>query len=187
LRERYLASRGQLDPRRLFFIDEAGSTVAMTREYARTTRGQRAHDDVPRNRGTVTTIIGALTLEGLRAVMTVDGGTSSEVFDAYVEQVLLPELQPGDVVVWDNLGAHKIKAVRERLASAGVQLKFLPPYSPDLNPIELAWSKLKTLLRSAKARTRETLDDAIVQAMSLITSGDAAGWFRHCGYVAQPS
>lgn len=174
-----------IDPADLAFIDEAGSTVAMTRLHARAPVGERAVDDVPRNRGTVISMIGALTLDGLVAMMTVEGGTDGDVFHAYVREVLGPALRPGMTVVLDNAGAHKVAQVREAVHALGCRLRFLPPYSPDLNPIELAWSKLKELLRSAKARCRETLDAAIRGAMAAITPSDARNWTRHCGYAIQ--
>lgn len=164
------------------FLDEAGSHVAMTRDYARAPKGERAHAAVPRNRGHVTTLIGALTKEGLRAMMTVEGATDTAVFLAFVEQVLLPVLRPGDIVVLDNLGAHKPECIRRCIEAAGAHLLFLPPYSPDLNPIELCWSKLKALLKGWAARTRHDLDSAIAECMRLITASDAVAWFHHCGY-----
>ncbi len=164
------------------FLDEAGSNIAMTRDYARSESGERAHDKVPRNRGDVTSMLGALSLQGLTAIMTVDGGTSADVFKVFVEQVLAPTLPPGAVVVMDNAGAHKAVRVLEAFAAAGVEVRFLPPYSPELNPIELAWAKLKRLLKDAKARTREALDAAIGAIADAISPFDAGGWFRHCGY-----
>ena len=172
---------------RLVFIDEAGSTIAMTRSHARAPRGERTRDSVPRNRGTVTTMLGALTVDGLVAMMTVEGGTDGDVYAAFLEEVLAPELLPGALVVMDNAGAHKDPRVAEILARHGAQAIYLPPYSPDLNPIELAWSKLKSLLRTAKARTVEALTSAIAVAMRKVTSEDAIGWMQHCGYSAQLS
>lgn len=159
----------------------------MTPIYARAPKGERAVDHVPRNRGTVTTMIGALTHEGLTAMMTIEGGTSGDVFHAYVRDVLLPELDKGDIVVMDNLGAHKDVRIRPLIESVGASVKFLPPYSPDLNPIELAWSKVKGFLRDAKARTVEALELALKWAMEITSSQDAKNWIRHCGYLAQPS
>ena len=126
-------------------------------------------------------MIGAITLEGMTAMMTVEGGTTSEVFETFVGEVLVPTLEAGDVVVLDNLGAHKAKHALDLIRAAGATPVFLPPYSPELNPIELAWSKLKGLLRDAKARTREALYEAIAAALDLITVQDAIGWFKHCG------
>ena len=185
LREAFLEWRCSIHPNRLVFIDETGSTIAMTRSRGRAPRGEPVVDVVPRNRGDVITVIGALTLGGLCATMTVQGGTTKEVFEAYVEHVLVPELVPGDVVVLDNLAAHKGRRVREMIEAHGAKLVFQPPYSPDLNPIELAWAKLKELLRTAKARTREALDVAVAHALTMVTPDDAYGWFTHCGYPAQ--
>lgn len=165
------------------FIDEAGSTVAMTRTHARAPRGERTSEAVPRNRGTVTTILGALTIDGLTATMTVEGGTDGDVFAAYVEHVLLPCLCHGDLVVMDNAAAHKDPRVKALLDEVGAKAVYIPPYTPEFNPIELAWSKLKALLRTAKARTVDALNEAIAESMKLITHQDAAGWFRHCGYT----
>ena len=130
-------------------------------------------------------MLAALTMSGMTALMTIEGGTSADVFYAYVDQVLAPELRPGDIVVLDNLGAHKAVSIRKRIEQAGATLKFLPPYSPDLNPIELAWSKVKTHMRVWKPRTHTDLDLAFVSGAADVTSQDAANWFKHCGYQAQ--
>lgn len=168
------------------FIDETGSNLAMARHYARAPRGQRAIDQVPRNRGGPITVIGALTSSGACAFMSVDGGTDTLVFQAYVDHVLVPELEPGDIVVMDNLAAHKADSVRRSIEAAGCSVVFQSPYSPDLNPIEMAWSKIKVFLRGARARSREALDMSLRWAMELITADDALGWFRHCGVGLQP-
>ncbi|MBM3266297.1 MAG: IS630 family transposase [Candidatus Sericytochromatia bacterium] len=182
LRDEFAAWVEGADPDKLVFLDEAGSNISMTRDYARSESGERAHDKVPRNRGTVTSMLGALSLQGLTAMMTVAGGTSAEVFQVFAEQVLIPALPPGAIVVMDNAGAHKAAPVLDTFAAANVEVRFLPPYSPDLNPIELAWAKLKRLLKEAKARTRDALDAAIGVILDAITPFDAGGWFRHCGY-----
>jgi len=135
----------------------------------------------------VTTILGALTLDGLAATMTIEGGTCGDVYVAFLEDVLGPVLREGDLVVMDNAGAHKDPRVKEVLARHGAKAVYLPPYSPELNPIELAWSKLKSFLRTAKARTIDALNIAIAMGMEMITPDDALGWFRHCGYSGQPS
>ena len=132
-------------------------------------------------------MLGAMDANGVRTLMTIEGGTSAEVFQAFVEQMLVPKLRKGDIVVWDNLGAHKTVAARAAIEKAGARLMFLPPYSPDLNPIELCWSKLKQELKRLRARTHAALDAAIAAAMDRITPQDAQGWFRHCGYRAQPA
>lgn len=154
----------------------------MTRRYARSERGQRAVGSAPVNHGVNLTMIAALSLDGLGAMMTIEGATDGAVFLAYIEQVLAPTLQPGDVVIVDNLGAHKVDGVRQAIEACGARLLYLPPYSPDCNPIEQCWSKLKTALRSIGARTKQALDDAIAQVISLVTASDALAWFEHCGY-----
>jgi transposase len=155
----------------------------MTPLYGRATPGQRAVGQVPQNYGENLTLIGALSLSGLQAPMTVDGATDGEVFRAYVEQVLCPTLESGDVVVMDNLGAHKVSGIREAIEAKGAQVIYLPPYSPDLNPIEKCWSKLKTALRAVGARSREALEEAIGQVIKTISATDALAWFVHCGYI----
>lgn len=167
---------------RLKFIDEAGSNLAMTRLYGRAAPGERVIDSVPKNYGENISMLACLSVSGIVAPMTIDGAVDGLVFKAYVEQVLCPTLCEGDVVVMDNLSAHKVAGVRELIESRGAKLVFLPPYSPDMNPIEKCWSKLKTYLRAAKARTRETLEKALAEALRLITKEDAAGWFASCGY-----
>ncbi len=184
LRRRFVEIAKKLDPRRLVFIDEAGSHIAMTRDYARAPRGERAHGSVPRNAGTVTTMIGALDLNGVRALMTIEGATDGEVFETFLVRVLARKLRPGDIVVLDNVGAHRTPNVRSIIEAAGARVLYLPPYSPDFNPIEFCWSKLKALLKEFGARTQQALDWAIRRAMDLIGADDAEAWFGHCGYGA---
>jgi transposase len=157
----------------------------MTRLYGRAPKGERVIGAVPRNFGANVTMLAALGSQGVEAVMTIDGATDAEVFRVYVEQVLRPTLRPGDIVIMDNLRAHKATGIREAIEQAGARLQYLPPYSPDLSPIERCWSKLKTALRTAKARSREALERAIAQALATITTADAQSWFRHCGYTVQ--
>ena len=151
----------------------------MTRLYARTLGGRRIHEATPGGHWKILTILGAMSLHGMIATMTIEEATDTEIFLAYVEQVLCPALQSGDVVVMDNLSSHKVNGVRELIQQAGAEVLYLPPYSPDLNPIEKAWAKLKQLLRSAKARTQEALDHALAEALRLITADNAQAWFRH--------
>jgi transposase len=172
-----------LDLPRLTFVDESGLNLARTRLYGRAPTGERVIGSVPQNYGPNVTILGALGVHGLHAVMTVDGATDTEVFRTYVKRVLAPTLTPGDIVVMDNLRAHKAVGVQQAIARRGARLLYLPPYSPDLSPIEPCWSKVKTALRKAKARTREALDRAITGVLTSITQTDAQGWFRHCGYA----
>jgi transposase len=168
---------------RLIFVDEAGVNTAMTRHFARAPRGERAHDSAPRNYGEQTSLISALGVRrGLLATMTVTGSVDTICFDAYVEQVLSPCLRRGDVVVLDNLGAHKASCLEQVAEARGAQVLWLPPYSPDYSPIENCWSKIKMALRAAKARTRDELDKALAKALKLVTKADIQGWFAHCGY-----
>jgi transposase len=164
------------------FIDEAGSNLAMTRLYGRAKRGERVFDSVPQNYGENITMLACLAASGVSAPMTVEGAVDGAVFLAYVKAVLAPTLIKGDVVVMDNLGAHKVKGVREAIEAKGAKLIYLPPYSPDLNPIEKCWSKIKTYLRAAKARTRGALEQALKEALLLVTESDARGWLASCGY-----
>ncbi len=181
---RWLASR--FDAGRLVFVDESGFNTSMTRLRARAPRGKRAYGKVPRNRGKNTTLIAAITLEGaMGGSMTVEGATDSLAFEAYVEHFLAPTLKKGQVVVLDGLGAHRTQKVEELIEARGAELVFVPSYSPDLNPIEEAFSKIKALVRKAGARGREALVEAIGRALAAVTPEDAAGWFAHAGYWPQ--
>lgn len=166
----------------LKFIDESGINLALTRLYGRAAPGVRVVDSVPHNYGEHLTLLAALGVDGLSAPMTVDGAVDTELFRSYVEQVLGPTLVAGDIVMLDNLAVHKVDAIAEAIRARGAGLEFLPPYSPDLNPIEKCWAKIKTALRQAKARTRQALEAALKQALSTITPADAQAWFTHCGY-----
>jgi transposase len=165
-------------PERLIFLDESGVTTSMTRLRARCMGGRRIQEATPGGHWKIMTILGAMSLDGLIATMTIEEATDADIFLAYVEQVLCPALKSGDVVVMDNLSSHKVAGVRERIESVGAELLYLPPYSPDLNPIEKAWAKLKQLLRSAKARTKKALEQAITDALKRISSENAKAWFR---------
>ena len=180
----WLASR--FDARRLVFVDESGFNTSMTRLRARAPRGKRAYGKVPRNRGKNTTLIASITLEGaMGATMSVEGATDAEAFEAYVDHFLAPSLSEGQVVVLDGLGAHRTQKVRELIERRGADLVLLPSYSPDLNPIEEALSKIKHLVRKEGARVREVLVEAIGRAMAAVTPEDAVGWFAHAGYWPQ--
>lgn len=171
-----------LNKRRFIFVDETAVNTAMTRRYGRAPRGERAYDSAPRNYGAHTSVIGAMGLRGMVAALTVEGAVDTDCFNAYAEQVLGPRLRPGDVVVLNNLTAHRASRIGEVAESRGAQVLWLAPYSPDFNPIEQCWSKIKTFLRGAKARTREALDEALAAALGLVTKADIRGWFKHCGY-----
>ena len=177
-REEFIEAIGRIDLERLIFLDESGVSTQMTRLYARCAGGARIHESTPDGRWKILTILGAISTRGMIATMTIEAATDREIFLAYLDKVLCPQLRPGDVVVMDNLSSHKVKGVRERIETAGAQLLYLPPYSPDLNPIEKAWAKLKQLLRAAKARTKDALDQAIAQLLPLLTAEDAKAWFR---------
>ena len=177
-REEFVEVIGRIDLDRLIFLDESGVSTQMTRLYGRSTGGARIHETTPDGRWKILTILGAISTRGMIATMTIEAATDREIFLAYLDEVLCPNLRPGDVVVMDNLSSHKVTGVRERIEAAGARLLYLPPYSPDLNPIEKAWAKLKQLLRAAKARTKEALDQAIAQNLPLLTTEDAKAWFR---------
>lgn len=186
-REQFEEEISQLDPRQLKFIDESGANLAMTRVYGRAPSGERVVGSVPNNYGPNLTMVGAMGLEGVSAAMSVEGAMNGAVFRVFVEQVLAPTLSADDVVVMDNLSSHKVKGIREAIEHQGARLLYLPPYSPDFSPIEQCWSKVKTWLRKAKARTVEALDRAIVEALDQVSSSDARGWFQHCGYCIHSS
>lgn len=186
LRAKFVAAQPAIPAARAFFIDETGSTTAMAREFARAPRGDRVQDDAPRNYDDVVTVIGALTAGGLTAMLTFRGGTDKEAFLAYTREVLVPELGAGDVVVMDNLAAHKDPRVRDAIESRGAKIYFLPPYSPDLNPIELAWSWVKRWLKTCRCRTEEAINNALAMALELVTPDVASAWIKHCGYAVQP-
>jgi transposase len=170
---------------RLRFLDEAGAKTILTRLYARALGGQRTSEAVPRNYGQSTSMIATLGVAGVEAPMLIEGGVDTLVFNAYCEEVLQPTLKPGDIIVLDNLGAHRASRIEEIAASCGAQVLWLPPYSPDFSPIELMWSKVKAYLKKVKARTQEELEKAIAEALQTITVSDCLNWFRHCGYEVQ--
>src|SRR3954451_11976483 len=163
----------------------AARDPSMTRRKARAVRGQRARGAVPRNRGPVTTLLAGVSLTGMRPAMTGEGGTDTAVFATYLQHFLLPALPAGTVIVVDNVGAHQPDRIRELVTAAGCQLVFLPAYSPDLSPIEEAFSKIKMLVKAAAARTHQALDAAIAAALNAVTAADAAGWFSHAGYLTR--
>jgi transposase len=159
----------------------------MTRAWGRAPKDQRINEATPQGRWEVVTTLGALSLRGIEAVMTVESATDGDVFLTYLEQVLCPKLASGAVVIMDNLSVHKVTGIRELIEGRGAKLIYLPPYSPDLNPLEKAWFKFKQFLRRAKARTQQALDLAITEALKTISTENAAAWFRHCGYgIQQP-
>lgn len=163
-------------------MDESGAKTNLTRLRGRAPKGERVHARVPHGHWQTTTMMSSIRLNGSTACMALEGTTDTESFRAYVQAILVPTLQPGDIVVMDNLSPHKSDPTLTLIAQAGAQVLFLPAYSPDLNPIEMMWSKVKTFLRAAEARTGEQLTTAIGQALAQITPQDALNWFAHCGY-----
>jgi transposase len=183
-REDWRQSQAAIDPKRLVFLDESGAKTNMTRRRGRAKGGSRCVDDAPHGHWCVTTMISSVRLDGSTACMAINDATSAEVFREYVRHILVPTLRPGDIVIMDNLPAHKDAQALGLILAVDAEVWFLPPYSPDLNPIEKMWSKIKEFLRAAKARTFDTLVAAIGNALKRITAQDAHGWFESCGYTA---
>ena len=181
-RQTWFDEQPDLDPERLIFIDESGASTKMARLRGRALRGERCRAAVPHGYWKTTTFVGALRLRGMTAPMVLDGPMNGPAFPAYVEQVLVPTLAAGETVIMDNLPAHKVAGVRTAIEAAGARLKFLPPYSPDLNPIELAFAKLKAWLRRRAARTIPTLWNAIAAALPTFKPRECANYFTACGY-----
>ncbi len=172
----------QIDAKRLVFVDEMGSNTSLSPIYAYSAKGQRAYGTVPRNRGPNTTLLSSMSMEGMGPSVAVEGATTATVFETYIAQVLGPTLRSGQLVVMDNLSAHKGERVKELIESRGCEILYLPSYSPDLNPIEEAFSKIKGILRKIRARSREALVEALGVALNAVTDQDALDFFEHCGY-----
>jgi transposase len=187
LRAQYWTILGEVKLNDLVFIDETGVNLAMTRGYARAKKGKRAYSKCPYNRGKNITMIGAIAISGLLASLTFEGWTNKEAFLTYVKEVLVPQLWSGACVVMDNLPAHKATEVQKAIESVGARVVFLSPYSPDFNPIENCWSKLKEFLRTRESRTYQELDRAITEAINSVTEKDIIGWFTHCCYYVPPN
>ena len=173
---------GEIAAERLVFVDEMGTNISLSPLYSCSRKGERAFGSAPRNWGKNVTLLASITRKGLGPCLAVEGATTREVFEAYLERALAPTLKPGQIVVMDNLSAHKGERVRELIKQRGCELVYLPPYSPDFNPIEQAFSKVKDLMRRAEARTREALIEAMGVALSAVSARDAQGFFGHCGY-----
>jgi transposase len=171
-----------MDPARFVFLDETGTATNMARRYGRSPLGERLVTAVPHGHWRTTTLVAGLRQSGIVAPLVLDGPMTGTAFRAYVEQFLAPALRPGDVVVLDNLAAHKVDGVRQALAAAGASLLYLPPYSPDLNPIEQLFAKLKALLRKAAARTRDELWQTIGRLLQAYPSAECTHYLSHCGY-----
>ena len=183
-RQAWFEDQLDLDPEKLVFIDETSLSTKMTRRYGRAPRGERCRSGVPHGHWKTTTFTGALRLTGMTAPMVLDGAMNGLAFRAYVEQVLAPTLSSGDIVVMDNLPAHKAEGVRTAIEAAGAELRFLPPYSPDFNPIEMAFSKLKALMRAKAERTVEALWKAVGTLVPLFLPAECANYFKATGYDA---
>lgn len=181
-REAWCAARAEIDPSRFVFVDETGASTKMARLYGRSRRGERCVAAIPHGHWKTTTFVGGLRLSGMAAPMTLEGAMDGPAFKAWVEQMLAPTLRPGDIVVLDNLPAHKQPAVRLAVEARGAELRYLPPYSPDLNPIEMAFSKLKALLKKAAARTVDELWQAIARALDELSADDTRSYFTAAGY-----
>ncbi len=181
-REAWFEAQPDLDPEKLVFIDETGASTKMARLYGRAAKGERCRAPVPHGHWKTTTFTGALRLSGMTAPMVLDGPMNGAAFLAYVEQVLVPTLSPGDTVIMDNLPAHKPTAIRQAIEAAGAQLLYLPPYSPDFNPIENAFSKMKAFLRRAAARTVDDLWQSIADALDTFSPDECQNYFEACGY-----
>jgi transposase len=181
-RTAWRAAVAHLDPEQLIFVDESGSNSSLTRLYGWAPHDQRAAGSVPRNHGKNTTLVAALTPNGLQGPWLIEGAMTTETFAWYITEQLAPTLQPGQIVVLDNLSVHKAASIRQAIAARGCQLLFLPPYLPDFTPIEQAFSKLKAVLRRLGARTTEALWEAMRVAVETITRADASAWFAHAGY-----
>jgi transposase len=182
LRSLWRMEVGRINPGCLVFVDEMGTHTSLAPLYAYAPIGERAFFEIPRNRGKNTTLLTSLHGGGMGPSMAVEGATTARVFETYVKRLLAPALRPGQVVVMDNLGAHRPKRVRELIEERGCELIYLPPYSPDLNPIEEALSKIKHILRKIGARTKETLIEAMGRALAAVSAQDVRGFFVHCGY-----
>ena len=183
-RQRWKAGQPGLDAKRLVFVDETGTSTKMVRTHGRCRRGQRLIGKAPWGHWKTTTFTAGLRCDGLVAPFVLEGPMNGEAFLIYVETVLAPSLSDGDIVVIDNLSAHKVAGVRALIEARGAILLYLPPYSPDLNPIEMAFAKLKALLRKAAARTRDSLWDAIADVISAFTKDECANYLAHAGYAS---
>ena len=181
-RTQWRAGQQQIDPAKFVFIDETWAKTNMTRRYGRSPRGTRVTEKTPCGRWETTTFLGALRAEGFIAPLTVEGAINGTMFRAWVEQHLAPVLKPGDIVVMDNLSSHKVAGVRQAIEAVGAELRYLPPYSPDLNPIELAFSKLKKLLRDGAERTVDKLWELCGRSLNQFTEIECRNYFKHCGY-----
>lgn len=181
-RQAWFEGQDDLQVERLFFVDECGTNTKMARTRGRSRRGERCHSAIPHGHWQTTTLVAALTASGIAAPMILDDAMNGDMFAAYVTHLLVKEIKPGDVVIMDNLPAHKVAAVRETIEGAGARLLYLPPYSPDFNPIEKAFAQIKAHLKKAAARSKQNLDTAIAAAIDTVSPINATNYFTACGY-----
>lgn len=181
-RKAWKKEQPSLDARQLVFLDESGVNTGMTRLYGRAAKHERVIDAVPDTRFHRTTILSSVRLDGTTIPLVFEGALNGDIFRAYVNQMLAPSLKPGDIVIMDNLSSHKVRGIAEAIEAVGASVMFLPPYSPDLNPIELMWSKIKAILRKLKICSKDLLDDALAFAFNSVSTSDISGWFKHDGY-----
>ena len=186
-REQWRKFQTEVESCRLVFLDESGAKTNMTRLYGRSEKGQRCHDKAPDGRWKTVTMLSAIRFNGETESVLFEGAVDGAMFEAYIEQILGPSLRPGDIVIMDNLASHKSQVAQAFVESRSASYLFLPAYSPDFNPIEQMWSKVKQILRSLQARTPEELFDAVAKALSMITEDDAQGWFTSSGYIKSQS
>ena len=172
-----------MDPQRLVFLDESGVSTSMTRLYGRAPKNQRVVDSVPDTRFARTTILSSVRMDGTIVPLVFEDALNGDIFREYVRQFLVPTLRSGDIVVMDNLSSHKVSGIAPMIEAVGAEVRFLPPYSPDLNPIELMWSKMKTILRKLKIRVKDLLSDAIASALDAVSISNIMNWFSHDGYA----
>ena len=182
-RKEWKNEQDTLQTSRLVFLDESGVNTGMTRLYGRAMQGERVQEAVPDTRFHRTTILSSVRLDGTTMPFVFEGALNGDIFRVYIQKLLAPSLKPGDIVIMDNLSSHKVSGIREAIESVGASILYLPPYSPDLNPIELMWSKIKAILRKLKVRAKELLDDAIAFAFDSVSITDIFGWFKHDGYA----
>lgn len=181
-RKEWKQEQQTFDPRQLVFLDESGVNTAMTRLYGRALKHERVIEAVPDARFHRTTILSSVRLDGTMVPLVFEGALDGDIFRTYVNRLLAPSLKPGDIVIMDNLSCHKVSGVVQAIEAVGACVLFLPPYSPDFNPIELMWSKIKAVLRKLKVRDKELLDHAISLAFDSVSTADILAWFRHDGY-----
>lgn len=185
-RKEYRQQQPTMATQKLIFVDETGTNLGMVRTYGRAPIGKRVVGDKPRNPGSNISLVGALGIKGVTAVMLLKGAIDGEAFKAFVKQALAPTLKPGDIVLMDNLNIHKVAGIEKIIKGKKATLRYLPSYSPDFSPIENCWSKVKEFLRSTAARTEYDLQEGVKNALNKVTETDVKGWFKHCGYSIEP-